>query len=450
MVQNSRFVTMAWCLAFGFVAWCVGGAVAQDKPGSQQISPSVNSAETEFAESKDPNVIAGTSEPDAELRLFVYAEYNEPPILLDETVADSGGRFKLQRDSQFGDKLDRYFVVATKPNFASTIERLRSSTSTELKIRLKAVARLTGVVTDEQGKPVVDSQVTVQSMPHPIPGIQSARTNKDGYFETKDVERWKAKGSKDVNGTGMTSIVVRTFRVLHPRFAPCRTAYSDSPTTVNVVLPTPSVLSGQVLDLVTGKPLAHVQVEAEGIGRGLYLFQTETDDIGRYELPVGEDSYNVWANVEERMPLAAKAVFVEQGEHLEGIDIQMVRGSYVTGKVVGPVSGDVVNGREHSLRILHQGPARPLTGRTFQEEPVGEDGSYRIHVAPGRNYVFLSGGNGEFFVDVGDGKEIVKDMLVGEIADPPMQSDPDFIRRSRLQRQSILGEGPYSQAPKME
>ena len=99
------------------------------------------------------------------------------------------------------------------------------------------------------------------------------------------------------------------FAVMHPEYAPARPSYGGIPSTVNVTLGPPAVIHGLVVDKVTGKPMPNLVVSAQGIGN-LGWFQTRTDRQGKYRLSVWEDHYNIWADADDRIAIAVKAMEV--------------------------------------------------------------------------------------------------------------------------------------------
>ena len=226
------------------------------------------------------------------------------------------------------------------------------------------------------------------------------------------------------------------FRVKHADYPITLGAYSQIPQKVDLTLFPPAIVEGQVVDLVTGGPLANVDVQAQGVARSGW-FTTKSNADGNYQLRMTNDHYNIWAIAPERMPLAIKALKVTQGQRLTGMDIRMTRGGYIVGKVIDPATNQPVDGSQTKIRVGHHGPARPMTGAAVTSTPVKTDGTYRLHVAAGRNYVYLMSGNAApAYLNIGDGQTVKHDFTIGTKSKISIGADPDHLLRSRIMKES--------------
>lgn len=414
------------------VAFAIGAAIFVIALGvgdvSQAPAQSPEQTPTETAQSIAEPKTAGVSEPGAKIQLYSYASFDSEPTLQEETVADSGGLFQLKtppRDDQEGVDV----VVATKPGYASTIYLLRGADHSQLKLPLKGkTASLSGVITDGAGQPVANALVTTQSL-HPIPGVKSSVTDKNGRYSIDDLAPWSVEETRTFDaktGTG-TMVVECNAWVLHPDFPRTQIGYKGVPQKVDVQLLPPAIVEGAVVDLASGANLPGVKVQAQGIAEGGWV-TTTTDAEGKYQLRLTNDHYNIWAVADDRMPLALKAVNAVQGERLTGMDIRMARGGYVRGTVVDGKSGRPIDGTESNLRVAHYGPARPKTGAAVTSALVGSDGKYRLHVAPGRNYIYLMSGRGTpAYVEVGEGQTVEHDLADNDTRPQPLAEDADEV-----------------------
>ncbi len=226
------------------------------------------------------------------------------------------------------------------------------------------------------------------------------------------------------------------FEVRHPDYAPTRGSYWGIPQVVNVTLYPPAVVEGQVIDQVSGKPLADVAVNAQGIVTRDWK-PTRSDQDGRYRLLLNKDHYNIWAEADDRIAIAVKILSAESGKTVKDADIRMVRGGFVVGTVIDRKTGEPVTpGPNKVFQVAHYGPARPRTGAAVASTVVNPDGSYRLRVAPGRNYVYLMNGGDSAYVEVEDGRETKLDLRTGEPgAQPVKQDDPDLVLGERLRRE---------------
>lgn len=82
---------------------------------------------------------------------------------------------------------------------------------------------------------------------------------------------------------------------------------------------------------------------------------------------------------------------VEAGEAHQAPALRLIEGGFILGRVINEATGEPIKpGATSDVTI--QGPSRPRSGAAVQSSRVREDGSFRIRVAPGRNYIYLRGG----------------------------------------------------------
>ncbi len=194
---------------------------------------------------------------------------------------------------------------------------------------------------------------------------------------------------------------------------------------------TAAIVTGVVVDEVTGMPAGRARVQTQGVARSGWS-ETRADENGRFQLNLKRDHYNIWAVVDDRMPIAVKALLVEPGRDTPDVKIRLVRGGFVTGRVLEASGKPITVSPKDRLSVAHYGPARPRTGAAVTSVPVQPDGSYRLRVAPGLNYVYVMNGSASARIDVEDGKEIRLDLVVGTHAAD--EGDLDIELASRLRR----------------
>lgn len=352
------------------------------------------------------------------VRIFRYPSRIDAPVLIADLRTDTKGEF-IARDietvvdrSPLGGMGD-LFVAATADRRVSAIKRIdRAEDDVELKLVLSDDAgTLSGRVTDAAGRPLRGATVCLPgAYQQPLPDVQSAVTDEDGHYEINDLKRWKAGDTAGPNRVMASA----NFLVHHPDYPLTRATNAAVPQTVNVTLLPAAVAEGTIIDAVTNRPLANVIVSAQGVARSGWL-QTRTDAQGRYRLNLTKDHYNIWADAEDRIAIAVKALAVEPGKTVSGADIKLVRGAFVTGTVIDVATNEpVVPAGDRAPRVAHYGPARPRTGAAVTSTKVNPDGTYRLRVAPGTNYIYLMTGGSFEIVTVEDGEEIMVDLIAGQ------------------------------------
>ena len=411
-------------------------AVAEDQPEAVEVKQSEQAQGVK-------ETLSGTGEPGATVKLYRYPEGYAKPVFQGETTIDESGRFTF-KDVQMPGEGGRLTMVATKAGYSSAMWSMWPEYQRpKLSLRMKSdTAALSGTITDENGNPVADAVVTLQSSQYPIPGFRMAKTDSQGRYTIKDLNTWNSDKSNTKSPSSKKGFTASRclFRVHHADYPITIGSYSQLPQTVDVTLHPPAIVEGQVVDLVTGEPLADVEVHAQGIARH-GGFTTRTDANGNYKLRMTTDYYNIWAVAPERMPLAIKALKVTEGQRQTGRDIPMARGGYVTGKVIDPATDQPIDGEKRKMQVAHHGPARPMTGAAVTSTRVQADGTYRLHVAPGRNYIYLMNGSSTpGYLKVGDGQTVHRDIVIGELAEKPQVPDPDLMLRGKLMRAALVDD----------
>ena len=302
----------------------------------------------------------------------------------------------------------RYWVAVTADEHASFSQAVRSEHLRKQRIEASLhnqPATLIGHITGPDGKPVDGARVFLPSgfNREPIVGVMSATTDKKGLFRITDMAPWRPLNPERQS---------KNLLVDHPDLARTTASFRSTPQVLRIQMELPAIVTGHVIDAVTNKPVANTVVSAQGVADHGW-FQARTNAEGKYTLTVKPDRYNIWAEKHERIAIAVNSVRTTSGETVDGADIRLVRGAIVYGNVIG------VGEEEQSangLHVAHYGPARPRSGAAVTFTTVNPDGTYRLRVAPGNNYLYVMGGSGSIQVDVKDGEELHAHIVPGKRA----------------------------------
>ncbi len=481
MTQTKRRTVVLTAALLGTMCLLVGGirAVAEpqanpDAKKQPNISgsipavdekPATKETEGKPVVAKRKVVIRGTcvdegSKPvaNARVRIFLHANETDPLVLITDKKLALDGTFEVREvEAELQERRD-LVVIITADNHASyvTFPNKDNDGIIELVAVLSSnPGTLSGVVTDSKGQPVKGVTVFLPGGQHLYPGIWSAVTDEKGRYAITDLKRWTPESTRTFDAeTGTGSMVSRcAFRLMHPNYALTLALHTGVPQEVNVTLRPPCVVEGQVVDAMTNRPAADVVVSAQGVARhGFY--QTRTDREGRYRLLMTKDHYNIWADADDRIAIAVKALKVEEGKTVSNADTRLVRGGFVVGRVLDangkPAStterkrqtsvrngANAASNESYPLHVAHYGPARPRTGAAVTSTKVNADGTYRLRVAPGQNYIYLmSGGKNSASVTVDDGQETMLDFQLGKPKNGFDEPNPDVKLADKLRREA--------------
>lgn len=316
------------------------------------------------------------------------------------TDAQGGYRFADLAVPEKG--LPIYVTVATARGRVSRLENLNAPK--EQTLIMPAAATLRGRVTDPEGKPVAGAWVWTQAIGDaPLVGFMSSQTDENGQYELTDIAPIDGKklegtvfGRSPIDGM---PVRIHDFgvslRVRHPDFAHHVARYNRAPGALDVRLSYGGTIEGRVVDAVTGKPAANVDVILRSIERekGDNWRQAQTNDQGVYTVTgLGPARYCVWPVVDDRTCVALDSFEVVERQTRPAPELRLIEGGWIEGRIVGPgvqpLSQDPETG--YRLQIFLNGPSRPGKRRGFEEAcDVDDDGRFRIRVAPGRNFPSL-------------------------------------------------------------
>ncbi|HEX7379420.1 MAG TPA: carboxypeptidase-like regulatory domain-containing protein, partial [Pirellulales bacterium] len=412
----------------------------------------------------------------ARVRVFRYPSRLDAPLVVADQPTDQDGRFLFDEvptaveQTEFTGTGD-VCIAATADGFASAIRFMDDRTLltsllpidpfappsehdvVEIALRLSSQAgTLSGTVRDESGKPLAGVTVSLPtSFQQALPGVQSAVTDAAGRYAITDLRRWTSSDDALDDPKVQQKFVVASYSFVldHPDFARTRANFTRLPQTVDVVLHPPAMIDGTVYDEVTKRPAANVVVSAQGVARSGW-YQTRTDGQGRYRLRMTKDHYNIWADADDRIAIAAKAVRAEPGTVVDIAPIPLLRGGFVTGRVLDPRTNQPLRPTDDApLRVAHYGPARPRTGAAVTSAEVNAAGVFRLRVAPGKNFIYvMSGGFQAQVISIEDGQELRVDLgAAGSGADTDFAADLRLA--AELRKQAQLEDTTRKLAPRV-
>ena len=358
------------------------------------------------------------SQPLADARVLVlrHSEDFRSIVIAGETKSGAEGKFELHNvETAMHDRADLTIVAALKGHVSAILSLPKADAEViEQEIELSSnPGTLSGVVSDASGRPISGVTVYLSCMgDEPLPGIRSSVTDEHGRYTITDLKRWDPESTRTFDPKTKMGMMTTScnFLLKHPDYPRSMAQNSAVPQEVNVTLYPPAIVEGQVIDAVTNQPAAKVTVSAQGVARNGW-FRVRTDAEGRYRLHMTQDHYNIWADADGRIAVAVKAIRADRGQTVSKADIRLVRGGFVVGTVFGSDGKPISPAKESPVWVAHYGPARPRTGAAVTSTRVQSDGTYRLRVAPGQNFVYSMNGPGTSgSIAVEDGKDVKFDI----------------------------------------
>ncbi len=459
--RTRRVTPLVVAILLGTVSVLIGGVRAEDHDTQEPVTPAQPPAAKvapippasdapKFRERISVDGVCrdqhGKRIADARVRVFRWT-YVDRPVLVAETRSNAEGEFRfadlevLRNPNQSAGMTDLAFA-ATAEGHTSVLEPISTANTGWTTLEMADnPGTISGVVTDPAGKPLADATVFATYGLEPIPDFLSAVTDAQGRYLIGNLhvpEQFKrVHPNPDVSKSDtLTLIMAKSLFVRHPEYALERALFASVTQELKIQLSPPAIIEGQVIDEVTGRAMANAPIFAQGVAE-MGVGRTRTDKAGRYRLLVTPDYYNIWSEADDRIAVAVKALKADANKTVQNADVRMLRGGFVVGTVFDGETGHPVKPAAklpppmHPRSVAHYGPARPKTGAAVTSVPIQPDGTYRLRVAPGRNYVYVMGGKpASAYIHVADGQEVQLDLRTGEAEN--YEEDPDYALGQKL------------------
>jgi beta-lactamase regulating signal transducer with metallopeptidase domain len=232
-----------------------------------------------------------------------------------------------------------------------------------------------------------------------VPGQVAFRLGPGAVLEALDVNAESGEPAAESGKTSQSvAKIVFPLYCRHPDFAYTWQTYQTVPCRVLFRLEPGAVIEGRVVYAASGEPAAGIAVGIQNSAKGDYQ-QAITDKQGRYRFKaLRPEKYSVWINSPEWTASATDSLEVVSGETKETPDLKLVRGATISGRLVHGVTGKPLTLADfHSLfdetrytSMTVTVPARSKPGPGEQAVDIASDGSFQLHVPPGKNTIKFS------------------------------------------------------------
>ena len=376
------------------------------KHSSQQLRAAV--AESEGAKLiYSGRVIDNDGGPVADAEVFYSVRLN-PSKSVTRTGMDGTFGFEILRPEL--KKWDRVDIIAMHPNHAIGWQNLQLKSTSGVEIRLGTPGSISGKIMNESAEPIENAEARIQYLDyidsttgehgvglgiHAVP-ISPAKTNADGEFVLKGLPQGAATNLV-TQGPGYAM-------ELHSRAAVGTMG-------LEFRLKREGRVEGHLSFAGTGEPVKNATVALTGIHPTEGWGRTHTDAIGNYLLKnIPPGTYNLYLSEgpEGWTAVAEERIKVVGGQTLSGVDLTLVRGGFITGRVTDRETGKPI--ADH--RISFHDAARPRSQASVHGTQSDQTGAYRFRAAPGPALVYTSAPEGflgvrpEQYVDVDEGKTV--------------------------------------------
>jgi len=342
----------------------------------------------------------------------LYSIKFNPSESVTRTEVDGTFRFEFLRPEL--KRWDRVSIVAMHPDHAIGWQSLQPQSTTDVEIQLTTPGIISGKIMNEADEPIQNAEARIQYLfsANWRPGVRGggvglgideipsppAKTDTNGLFVLRGLPE-NVKTNLEIKGPGYAQemhfqVPVDT-KGLEFRLKP------------------EGRIEGRLTYANTGAPVKDASVALQGIHPTTGWGRANVDANGNYflkNLPAG--MYNLYLNEgpEGWTAVAKELIRVTEGQTVSQIDLTLVRGGFITGRVIDQDTNEpIVN-----HHISFHDAARPESQAAVHGTETDETGGYRFRAAPGRAKVYTSAPKD--YQDVGQVKKYVEVVEAATVA----------------------------------
>ncbi len=357
------------------------------------------------------NVVDNSGVPvaNAEVLYSVGTNSSEPA-----TRTGVDGRFRFEFPRPELKRWDRVSVVATHPDHAIGWRSLQPQSTTDVEIQLAVPATISGKIMNETGEPIQNAEIHLQFLFRTVPMSEMH----EGVLGMEIMPILPAK--TDVNGEfvlhGLPQGATTKLVTRGPGYA--QKVHFKVPVGAEGLefqLKPEGRIEGRLSYADTDAPVTDTTVMLEGIFPNSGWGRARVDVNGHYlmtNLAPGTYNLNLYEGPEGWTAVAKEFIKVVEGQTISNVDLILVRGGFITGRVTDQDTNEPI--ADH--RISFHDAARPESQASVHGTETDENGNYRFRAAPGRALVYTSApadyqdiGQVNRYVDVVDAETIVVD-----------------------------------------
>ena len=336
---------------------------------------------------------------DAEVLYSVGANSSEPAT---RTGVDGKFRFEFPRPEL--KKWDRVSIVATHPDHAIGWQNLPPQNATDIEIQLATPGIISVKILNEAGEPIQNAEARIQYLfpSYPMSGEElrvglgreiiptpPAKTDVNGEFVLRGLPQ-NVKTNLEVQGPGYAQELHFTVPV--------------GAEGLEFLLKPEGRIEGCLTYADTGAPVKNASVALEGIDPTTGGGWVNVDANGNYlltNLPAGMYNLNLHEGPEGWTAVAKELIRVAEGQTVSNVDLTLVRGGVITGRVTDQNTNEPI--ADH--HISFHDAARSESQAAVHGTETDKTGVYHFRAAPGRTLVYTSAPEG--YQNIGQVKKYV-------------------------------------------
>ena len=321
-----------------------------------------------------------------------YSSYSEQDFLT-RTGVDGTFRFELApsklkwRPFDSKDMLGRLNIAVTHSDYAIWWQELPFQSTADIEIQLEISGIISGKVMNEAGEPIQNAEVLIQSLFRRDLVLRESGDDLDHDTLSQPV---KTDANGDFVLRGLPRGATAGLNVQGPGYA--KREHHHVPVGTEKLefrLKRESRIEGRLTYTYagTGKPVKDAGVTLEGIYPTDGWGQARVDSNGNYLLKnIAPGTYGLYLNYGPKgwTAIAKEFITVPEGQTVSKMDLILVRGGFITGRVTDRETDEPI--ANHPIRL--NDAARPEDSQLMDHRTTtDETGTYRFDAASGQALV---------------------------------------------------------------
>ena len=416
----------------------IGREVTSTANGAKTPNPQFSAAMAEKASeilTFSGRVVDSDGEPVADAEILYSVKYSvesAPPKSVAQTTADGTFNFEFPRPNL--KEWNRVDIVAVHPDHAFGWRNLSPKSATNVEIQLATPAVISGKIMDEAGEPIQTGEawIGLLSSSDQLLGVHASYLLEDVI----PIPHAKSDPSGEFVIHGLPKGGKTILFVQGPGYAKERSEGVPVGTEgLTFRLKREARIEGRLSYTDTGEPVQDATVALQGIHPTEEVWEHVVVDVdGKYflkNLAPGTYSLFLFEGPEGWTAAANERLEIVEGQTVSNLDLTLVRGGFITGRVTNADTGEPI-ANQH---ISFYDAARPESQQAANHgAKTDETGTYRFRAAPGKVLVYTGAEHG--YQDVGQMRRYVDVVEGGTVA-----VDFEFTKGVKLNGQILTESG---------
>ena len=361
-------------------------------------------------------IIDNNGVPVADAKVLYSVKFDQSESVT-RTGVDGTFRFEFPRPEL--KKWDRVSIVATHPDHAIGWQNLPPQNATDVEIQLAMPGIISGKIMNETGDPIQNAEARLQYLVSSNPTL--GERNVGLGWDDMPISPAKTDANGEFVLRGLPQGTTTNLVTQGPGYA--KEVHFKVPVGAEGLefrLKREGKIEGHLSYAGTDAPVKDATVALQGIHPTTGWGQASVDANGNYlleNLAVG--MYNLYLDEgpEGWTAVAKELIKVVEGQTVSKVDLTLVRGGFITGRVTDQDTNEPIANHY----ISFQDAARPESQAAGHSTETDENGVYRFRAAPGRARVSTSAPEGyqnigpvRRYVDVVEAETVAVDFQVSK------------------------------------